>query len=137
MKRKRYRKAHLVRIYFAKQVLDLTEYYVEASKPELEDFVASPIIEVEDPDYIINSSNTWEKRKIASIRNARIIEEHPLIEMLGLAQSIDYNLPVANGKLLIPADKKLRKQLLAFLDEDVYRGMFTDSIYQTNSKRSL
>ena len=126
-----------VSAYYAKQVLDLTEYYVEASKPELEDFVSLDALIVEDPDYLINSSNTWEKRKIASIRNARIIEEPPLDEMLGHAKDIGYDLPVSIGKLTIPADKTERRKLLAFLDEDVYRGMFTDSIYQTNSKRAV
>lgn len=123
--------------FYAKQVLDLTDYYMEASKPDLEDFVSLGSLEVEDADYLVNSSNSWERRKIASIRNARIIEEHSVAEMRGFASQLDYTLPEKNGKLVIPADRKERRRLLAFLDEDVYRGMFTESVYETNSKRSV
>lgn len=122
--------------FYARQIFDLTDYYKEASKPELESFVSLNGIIVENSDYIINDSNSWERRKIASILSARIIEEHPLEELLEAAKTIDYDLPTAQGKLIIPDDRQTRRQLLSFLDENVYRGMITGSVYETNSKRT-
>jgi len=44
---------------------------------------------------------------------------------------------VENKKLIIPTDKKKLKEILGFLDEEVYKGAFTEETYITNSKRKL
>lgn len=122
-------------LFFAKQIFDLTDYYIEASKPEIEEFVSLDGLYVENPDLIVNEMNSWERRKIASIRGARIIEEHSLGELVSSALELKYELPTRDNKLIIPSDKKERRRLFRFLDEDVYRGLLTGSIYETNSKK--
>lgn len=122
-------------LHFAKQIFDLTDYYLEAGKPEIEEFVSLDGLYVENPDLIVNGMNSWERRKIASIRSARIIEDHPLEELVNSALELRYELPTKNNQLIIPSDKIDRKRLFQFLDEDVYRGLLTGAIYETNSKK--
>lgn len=122
--------------YYAKQIFDLTDYYKEATNPEIVTFLSLPILRVNSQAVTADVMNTWERRKIASIMSQKILEEHPIEELQGAAEELDYELPTEDGKLIMPDDRKGRRELLSFLDEDVYRGMLTGSVYETNSKKS-
>jgi len=128
-------KLQFVSSYYAKQVLDLTEYYREAELPEILEFAKSEYLLCADPDAFASGADSYERRKIASIRKNKILEQHDADEIAGYAHQIGVNIEVNGGRIVFPEDKARRKLLLGFLDEDVYRGMFSDELYQTNSKR--
>lgn len=54
-----------------------------------------------------------------------------------LAKNCGLEITVENEKIVIPADKKKLKEILGFLDEEVYKGVFTEDTYITNSKRKM
>lgn len=39
------------------------------------------------------------------------------------------------GKIVFPADPPAAKELLQFLNEELYKGQITDTLFETNSKR--
>ena len=40
-----------------------------------------------------------------------------------------------NGKIVFPSDKSAVKKILQFLNEELFRGAITETLYETNSKR--
>ena len=122
--------------FYANQIFDLSNYVMEASKEEISKFVASSLFYTDNRDAIINNMGMRERKKIASISKKRILEEHPISEIEGIAHQFNFPLGIsADGRIILPSNRKKRNELLAFLDEDIYRGSFSDEVYLSNSKR--
>lgn len=122
--------------FFPNQIFDLSTYALEATEEQVKEFIDHDIFDSTDPKLSIESIKTRERKKIASITEKRILVEHSIEEIAGVARQFDYDLPLTqDGKILMPSDSKRRKELLAFLDEDIYRGSFSEEIYYSNSKR--
>lgn len=121
--------------HFARQIFDLSEYYREATNTDVLEFVHDDAISMDGGDDFSNSANTWERRKIASIMDSGILRDYPASKIKSLAKQTGVEILVNNKQIVIPTDKKERRIVLGFLDEEVYKGAFSQNIYQTNSKR--
>ena len=121
--------------YYAKQIFDLTSYYRIASASDVEAFVTNDLITMEDRTTFVESADTWERRKIASINDSGILRSHTARQIKTLAQRNGVSISVSEGHIILPTDKKERRIVLGFLDEEVYKGAFSETVYQTNSKR--
>ena len=64
-----------------------------------------------------------------------LLEKHTAKSIQKKAGEIGVSIQVEKNQIVIPTDKKQRKILLGFLDEEVYKGAFTNTVYQTNSKK--
>jgi hypothetical protein len=82
-------------------------------------------------------ADTWIRRKIASINDSGVLKTHTAVKIKKLAQNCGLNLEVENKRIIIPTDKKKLKEILGFLDEEVYKGAFSEVTYITNSKRKV
>ena len=47
----------------------------------------------------------------------------------------DVELKIDNNKIIFPAEKAKAKKLLQYLNEELYKGVITEKVYETNSKR--
>lgn len=52
------------------------------------------------------------------------------------AKKFNLNIELQDGKVLLPNDKKVCKDILTFLNEQYYIGLITGNKYRTNSKRN-
>lgn len=121
--------------FFARQVFDLSRYYREATNSDIMDFVKNDEIAMDDGEGFSSTANSWERRKIASIMDSGLLNNYTAVEIKNIAQQTGVELFVKDEQILIPSDKKERRFVLGFLDEEVYKGAFSQTIYQTNSKR--
>lgn len=121
--------------YFARQIFDLSSYYRMATNSEVKQLLTSPIIQIENQEQFVESANSWERRKIASINDSRVLESFSVRQIKQLANKQGVTIQVEDGKIVIPTEKKERRLFLGFLDEEVYKGAFSQITYQTNSKR--
>jgi hypothetical protein len=121
--------------HFAKQVLDLSEYYRIASTLDVRDFVSSQIVAMDEAAEFVDQANTWERRKIASINDSGILQQYTATKIKTLAKQSGLVIDVVNKKIVLPSNKAERRIILGFLDEEVYKGAFSQTLYQTNSKR--
>lgn len=127
--------------HFARQILDLSEYYKEATDEDVVEFASLEIIQPVDSDKLIQMSDSWVRRKISLIHQSGILQSIPIKDMKAVA--IDFNIPfetvVENGKELIklPGNKSDLKVLLRFLDEDYYKSPLSKTSFVTNSKRPV
>lgn len=121
--------------HYAKQIFDLTDYYRVASSQDVQAFVDNELISMESSATFVDAADTWERRKIASINDSGILQSHTARQIKSLAQKSGVSISVSDGHIVLPTDKKERHIVLGFLDEEVYKGAFSETVFQTNSKR--
>lgn len=123
--------------FYARQVFDLSEYYRSATDAEVQSFSAIGVLNITDRDQFQSIADTWIRRKIAAINDSGVLNCNTAARIKELAQHCGLEVTVENGKLEIPADKKRLKEILGFLDDEVYKGAFSEETYITNSKRKV
>jgi hypothetical protein len=126
--------------HLAKRVFHLQEYYREATNQELTDFVASESVETENREIFDRNADSWVRRKIALIRDSGVLETNSVSRIYKKARECGVEIATTqNGgarKIVLPDDKKKLKEVLKFLDEDIYTGPLTNQVFETNSKLS-
>lgn len=123
--------------YYVRQIFDLREYYRSASDPEVEAFTTNDALMFEDADKFRGTANTYVRRKIAMINDSDVLKKHTAKHIKKTARASGITITVQDGKILIPADKNSAMEVLAFLDEEAYRGPFSNDLLLANSKRVL
>lgn len=123
--------------YFARQVFDLREHYRSASDPEVTAFTQNTALNFENAEAFSGMANTYVRRKIAMINDSEVLKEHTAKEIKNIAKNSGIKIKIQNGKIVIPADKDGAMEVLAFLDEEAYRGPFSKDLLIANSKRIL
>jgi len=123
----------------ARQIFDLAAYYREATDSDVTEFMENPSLFVEDKEHFYSQSDTWVRRKIALINDAKALEKFTAAQICEKAAS--YGLTFEKKKvgkqekIVLPKDKREMKDALRFLDEEIYKGPLSETTYLTNSKR--
>ncbi|HOT59626.1 MAG TPA: DUF4868 domain-containing protein [Spirochaetales bacterium] len=123
--------------FYARQIFDLSEYYRSATDSEVHNFSSLDLLSITDKDQFQAMADTWIRRKIAAINDSGVLNRNTAAKIKNLAQKCGLEVTVENKKLVIPDDKKKLKEILGFLDDEVYKGAFTEETYITNSKRRV
>ena len=123
--------------YFARQVFDLREYYRSASDPEVTAFTKNEALCFENAEAFSGMANTYVRRKIAMINDSEVLKKYTAREIKSIARNSGIDIKVQDKRIVIPADKDAAMEVLAFLDEEAYRGPFTNDLLIANSKRVL
>ena len=126
---------HFSSYYFARQIFDLSEYYRSATDTEVNSFTQNSILELSNSENFAIMADTWVRRKIALINDSGVLRNNSVSRIKELADVCELEIEINNDKILIPYDKKKLKEILGFLDEEIYKGVFTNETYVTNSKR--
>lgn len=123
--------------HLARQVFDLSDYYRLATDQEVQDFASSDKLLINDVNLFQGLANSWVRRKIALINNSGIIENNSAAKIKSLADAAGISIAIKNKKIVIPTEKEALKIILSFLDEEAYRGPFSQATYLANSKRKV
>lgn len=121
--------------HFARQIFDLSEYYREATNADVHNFVSDALISMDGGEEFSTTANSWERRKIATIMDSGILKDYTASKIKTLAKKTGLDILVRDNKLVIPIEKQERRIVFGFLDEEVYKGVFSQNLYQTNSKK--
>ena len=123
--------------YFARQIFDLSEYYRSATDQKVQAFTTSDKLSLEDTEAFKTVANTWIRRKIAMINDSDVLINYKALEIKNLAKDAGITIVVENEKVVIPNDKEQIKVILGFLDEEAYKGPFSQNTFLANSKRKI
>lgn len=123
--------------YYARQVFDLSEYYRAATTPEVIEFTQNASLSFENSANFESLANTSIRRKIALINDSEVLKKYKAGDIKRLAEEAGITITVKNEKIVIPDNKEQIKIILGFLDEEAYKGPFSQSIYMANSKRKI
>ena len=124
--------------FFARQVLDLGDYYRTATDSDVEDFIKMSELEIADKDlFRSQAQSSWFRRKIASINDSGVLKSRNAKSIKAIAKKTGIQIEITGNKILIPEAKEEVKILLGFLDEEAYRRPFSNTTYLAGSKRKI
>lgn len=119
-------------------ILDIQDHYREATADEILKFSENTSLHFENVEAFNEAIDDRTRKLIHAIRKSKVLRDFDPITIHEKAKSIGLTGVVLRGnKLVIPEEKKEMKRILNFLEEGVYKGVFSEDVYETNSKRKI
>ena len=115
--------------------LPLSDFYKEASEQEIREVLEHERLAAEDPDTLAIGANQWYRTRFAMLKDSGVLDQFSAREIKSRSKGYDVSIRISNGKIVFPSDKPSAKKLLQFLNEELFRGAITKTLYETNSKR--
>ena len=108
----------------ANQIFSLIDFVTEATNTEIESFGEIKGIDV-------NAENIKHIANIKTRRLIKLLSSTNNIAKYGINAQIN-----GNNELVLPTNNVVElNRTLEFLNEDIFRGIITDSLYRSNSKK--
>lgn len=134
---------HDGKLYFhsyasARQIFDLSEFYIEATNSDIDNVLGEAVFAGTDCEWMKENSDSVMRKQIKSIKDSGILGELDVTKKTFKSWAKKAGIPedVYNtGHLVFRKNKKECKMILSFLNDDIFEGHFTKSIYLSNSKR--
>ncbi|MDZ7815508.1 MAG: hypothetical protein U5N86_05740 [Planctomycetota bacterium] len=116
--------------------LPLDDFYREASESEIRSILQHERLAPENTNDIAAFGRTqWFRKRFAMLRDSGILDDYSAQAIQGHSQNYDVNIQLNGDSIVFPAEKPEAKRLLQFLNEEIFKGAITDTLYETNSKR--
>ncbi len=115
--------------------LPLAEFYEEASEQQIREILGHKLLAAEDADALAVDSNQWFRKRFAMLRDSGVLENYSAKQIQARSKGYDVEVRVSKGAIVVPAERVAAKKLLQFLNEELFRGAITETLYETNSKR--
>jgi hypothetical protein len=118
-------------------IIDLTEFYHEATDEDIDQFAAHGSINITDIDAFKNDATQTIRKLVHKVLNSDVLNAHTPQDIQTKAAETGLNLTLQNGVLEVPEDKALARQFFRFLDDSLYEAALSGQRYVTNSKRAV
>lgn len=115
--------------------LPLVDFYEEASENDIREVLGHDLLAPEDADALSVEANQWFRKRFAMLKDSGILNKYTARQIQAHSKGYEIDIKVKSNKIVFPADKPAAKRLLQFLNEELYRGPITETLYETNSKR--
>lgn len=116
--------------------LPLEEFYEEASAEEIQEVLSHARLAAEDAEALATEANQWFRKRFAMLRDSEILDKYTAKQIKAHAKGYGVEVEVKGNKIVFPAAKGGAKRLLQFLNEELFKGAITETLYETNSKRT-
>ena len=134
---------HNGKLYFrsyssAKQIFNLSQFFTEATNSDIDNVFGKSLFKGTDCEWMKTNSDSIMRKQIKSIENSGILDSLNVADRSFKSWAKKAGVPrevYSTGSLVFPKNKKTCKILLSFLNEDIFEGHFTKSIFMSNSKR--
>ncbi len=118
------------------RIFDLDKFYREISDKEIDELENSGVF-----SKSLNKDNLDSRirKKLYLIKRNKILDivKDKYKDIKTYANRIGLGDCFQNNKIQVPDDKKGLKELINFLNDDLYKSSITDLLYETNSKRKI
>ena len=115
--------------------LPLADFYKEASEQEIREVLSHELLAPQDADALAVGASQWFRKRFAMLRDSRVLDQYSASEIRERSNGYDVEIGISQDKIVFPADKPAAKKILQFLNEEIFRGPITETLYETNSKR--
>ena len=123
--------------FFARQIFDLSNYYRSATEADVTDFINNTKLEFENAKSFMSFTKSYVRRKITMIKDSLVLEKYTANQIRDLAADMNVNIAIKNDKIVVPSNKEDALLVVGFLDEEAYRGPFSQDLLLANSKRVI
>lgn len=119
----------------ANTFLPLMSFYSDATEQEIRAVLDHELFIAEDADALAEDAGQWFQKRFAMLRDSGILGEYSAEQIVERSNGYEIDIRLQAGRIVFPADRHGAKRLLQFLNEELFRGAITDTLYETNSKR--
>lgn len=126
-----------------RRFLDLEAFEPEATIEEIASFVKHDLFTIDNETELfrIIESDSWLRRRIASIHSSEILQLVKPKQARSKAKEFGIDIEIADSDgrdtIQLPQQKKQLKSVVKFLNEEFFHGELTSKLYETNSHRSV
>lgn len=122
----------------ANRIFSLMEFYKEATNEELIEFAAHASIAISDPQWFVDNSNTVIRKQVALLHKSGVLNGANTAAIKVGAERFRVPLELdEDGRIIFPQDRRACKDILYFLNEQLYEGPITNLQYKTSSKKLI
>jgi hypothetical protein len=115
--------------------LPLADFYEEASEQQIREVLSHDLLAPEETEAIAAGANQWFRKRFAMLKDSGVLDQYSAKQIKQRSKGYDVHIQISKGKIVFPAEKAAAKKLLQFLNEEIFRGAITETLYETNSKR--
>ncbi len=130
-------KVMFVSFHVLRSFLTVQEHFAEATAQEVDDFAQHPSFYIENRAVFDSNMDERCRKLIRGIHRSGVLNDHNAVEIVAKAAAVGLELDEHDGRIVLPSAKRDLKTVLSFLEESVYKGVFSDETYMTNSKRRV
>jgi Domain of unknown function (DUF4868) len=122
--------------HFLSRVLDMSEYFKEATADEVKDFANHEKLAVENLNNFVEDASAPIRKKITLILQSGVLDNFTTTQIVAAAQNFKVEIKTTeDGRIALPTNSTELRRLLRFLDEDYYESPLTQTHFVSNSKR--
>lgn len=126
-----------VSFHVLRSILTVQEHFAEATAQEVDDFAKHPSFHIENRAAFDSHMDERCRKLIRGIHKSGVLVDHNVAEIIARAKTVGLALDEDGGRIVLPSVKRDLKTVLSFLEESVYKGVFSEETYLTNSKRPV
>lgn len=116
-------------------ILTIQQHFEQATDAEVAEFRAHASFHIQNAALFDAAMDERSRKLIRGIGKSGVLNNHDCASICEKAGSVGLVIDLHDGRLVLPGDKRRIKTILSFLEESVYKGVFSDGTYETNSKR--
>ena len=120
-----------------RKIMTIQEHFVAATEAEVQTFAGHGHFHIENAALFDAAMDERSRKLIKGVLTSGVLEQNDVATIRSRAASIGLDIGEQNGRLILPGDKKRLKVILNFLEEGVFKGVFSNSLFETNSKRTV
>lgn len=119
-------------------VFDMKDYYREATNEDIEMFANLPSITVDDVENLKDIANQNIRKRIHNLLKSNVLSDFSATDIQNKALEHGFGnlITIQNNKISLPNDAKEIIKILCFLDEKLYRGVFSELVIMANSTKT-
>ncbi len=118
-----------------RSIIDLSDFYREATETEVRSFAKHPAFEVVDVERFLNESDQTMRKLIHSVTCMETLDKYSAKEIKEAAKNVKMDIAMKKRKIVMPESRAEIKILLHFLNDGVYEAPLSKQRYVTNSKK--
>lgn len=118
-------------------IIPIQRHFLEATSEEVDSFKQCGLFHLQNEEYFDNAMDEGLRKIIHRITISGFLNDYGVNEIQDRANSVGLRIESLDERLVLPDDKVGIKIILRFLDESVYKGAFSETTFETNSKRRI
>ncbi|WP_271437096.1 hypothetical protein [Lentibacter algarum] len=118
-------------------VLTVQYHFEQATDAEVTTFAEHGHFHVENRALFDAAMDERSRKLIRGISASGILVDHNVASIIEKAGTVGLQITEQDGKLVLPGEKRRLKTILSFLEESVFKGVFSEQVFETNSKRTV
>jgi hypothetical protein len=115
--------------------LPLSDYYEEATEQQIREVLTHEKLAAENVDVLATDTNQWFRKRFALLRDSGVLDIFSAKQIQARSKGYGLEIHIVKGQIVFPEAKPAAKKLLQFLNEELFRGPITDTLFEANSKR--